>query len=129
MLGGTMENVNKGSNTLIKTIMFIIVVALSCLLFFGLGDTDKTGVQLVSFGFIIFAELVIYVSTLLPSVIKSEKITSADIISCGVLYAIAAFLINIVFSITEMRPLVVFNIAAILAYLLLFAIMVLMKKK
>lgn len=124
-----MENVNKGSNTLIKTIMFLIVVALSCLLFFGLGNTDKSGIQLVSFGFIIFAELVVYVSTLLAGIIKSEKITSADIISCGILYAIASLLINMVFSITEMRPLIVFNIAAILAYLLLFTIVIGMKKK
>lgn len=126
-----MEGVNRGSNSLVKTIIFLVIAGLTCLLFFGLGDTDKTDLQLVSFGFIMFAELVIYLSVLLPGLIGTTKLTDADVISVGILYAIASFGINFVFSssITEMRPLIVYNIAAILVYLLIFAVVVLMKKK
>lgn len=126
-----MEGVNRGSNTLVKTIIFLIIAGLTCLLFFGLGDTDKTDLQLVAFGFIMFAELVIYLSVLLPGLIGTTKLTDADVISVGILYAIASFGINCVFlgSFTEMRPLIVYNAAAILVYLLIFAVVVLTKKK
>ena len=126
-----MKGVNRSSNLLLKTIIFLIVVGFTCLIFFGLGDTDKSDMQLVAFGFIMFAELVIYLSALLPGLIGTTKLTDADVISCGILYALGSFAINYLFlgSITEMRTLIVYNIAAILLYLLLFVIVVLMKKK
>ena len=38
-----MENeVVKNNNTMIKTIVFVLVAGLTCLLFFGLGETEKT---------------------------------------------------------------------------------------
>ena len=37
----------KNSNLLIKTIIFILVVALTCLIFFGLGDSNKTDMELI----------------------------------------------------------------------------------
>jgi hypothetical protein len=124
-----MENLNKGSNSLIKTLVFLIIVSLYCLLFFGLGDSNKTDMQLASFGFIMFAILVVYLSSLLPGVIGSKRLTTADAVSAGMIYAIAAFIINHIVVFTEMKTLVVINFAAILAYLLLFTIVVSMKKK
>ena len=98
-------------------------------MFFGLGDSDKTTNQLISFGFIIFAELVIYLSTLAGGMIESKKVTEADIISAGVLYAIASFIINLRFSyVVDTKTLIVINVAAILAYLLLLVVVVAMKK-
>ena len=119
----------KSSNILLKTIVFVIVVAITCLLFFGLSEGDKTDVQLVSFGFLVFAEFVIYASFLLPNIIGGKKLNSADIISAGVLYGIASFILNYVIVIGEMRPLIIYNIIAILLYLLIFAAVMLMKKK
>ena len=117
------------SNTLLKTIIFVIVLALTCLLFFGLGNSNKTSIQLIQFGFLVFAELVVYLSTIVPSMLNSKKLTSADIISAGILYAIGAFIINVKLSfINDIKTLVVYNVAAILAYLLLIAIVVAMKK-
>ena len=124
-----MENSNKGSNSLIKTLIFLIVVSIYCLLFFGLGDSDKTDMQLASFGFIMFAILVVYLSCLIPGIVDSKNLSTADVVSAGMIYAIAAVIINHVLVFTELKTLVVINFAAILAYLLLFTIVVLIKKK
>lgn len=119
----------KSSNILVKTIIFIITVAIICLLFFGLSDSEKTDLELVSFGFSMFAIFVVYLSALLPGMIGTKTLSDADVISAGIIYAIMVFVVNYVFKIEEMRPLIVYNIAAILVYLLLFTIVVLMKKK
>lgn len=120
---------NKGSNALIKTIIFIIVAAITCLVFFGLGEDDKTDLQLVSFGFLMFAELVVYLSVLIPSMINGKNMTGADVVSVSILYAIAVVVINYYVEFSVMRYLVIWNIIAILVYLLLFAGVLLMKKK
>ncbi len=121
----------KSSNGLLKTIIFVIIAGITCLLFFGLGNEDKTEMQLWAFVFILFAELVVYFSTLMPGMLTGTKVTGADAISAGLVYGVAALLINTVFfsSIDTLRTLIVINVAAILAYLLLFALVVLMKKK
>lgn len=121
----------KNSNVLIKTIIFVIVAALSCLLFFGLGEEDKTSIQYIAFGFFMFSEVVIFISAILAGSIGSQKLTGADIISAGVLYLIANVLINfvVVNSITTNRTLIVYNCAAILAYMLIVAIVVFTKRK
>ena len=126
-----MKETNRGSNTLLKTIIFLIIAGFTCLIFFGLGDTEKTDMQLVGFGFIMFAELVIYLSAILPGLIGTKNLTDADVISVGILYALGSFAINYLFldSITEMRYLIVYNVGAILLYLLLFSIVTLTKKK
>lgn len=124
-----MEKEKRGSNYLIKTIIFIVIAALTCLLFFGLGSENKEDLELVSFGFLMFAEVVVYVSALLPGLIGTTNLTDADVISLGGLYAITSLLINFIIKITPMRTLIVINVAAILVYVILFFIVLLNKKK
>ena len=119
----------KSSNSLAKTIVFIIAVAITCLVFFGLGNEDKTDMQLVSFGFLLFAELVVYLSVLLPGVLENKKLSGADVISLAILYAIAVVFLNYFVVFEEMKHLVIYNIIAILIYLLLFAVILMGKKK
>lgn len=124
-----MEKEKRGSNYLIKTIIFIVIAALTCLLFFGLGSEKKEDLELVSFGFLMFAEVVVYVSALLPGLIGTTNLSDADVISLGGLYAITSLLINFIIKITPMRTLIVINVAAILVYVILFFIVLLNKKK
>ncbi len=124
-----MENNKRGSNYLIKTIIFVIIIALTCLLFFGLGNENKTDLELTGFGFLIGAEVVIMLSTILPGLIGTTNLSDADVISLGVLYGIASVIINIVLKLETMRTLIVLNIAAILVYLILFFIVLMNKKK
>ena len=124
-----MENNKRGSNYLIKTIIFVIIIALTCLLFFGLGNENKTDLELPGFGFLIGAEVVIMLSTILPGLIGTTNLSDADVISLGVLYGIASVIINIVLKLETMRTLIVLNIAAILVYLILFFVVLMNKKK
>ncbi len=124
-----MENNKRGSNYLIKTIIFVIIIALTCLLFFGLGNENKTDLELTGFGFLIGAEVVIMLSTILPGLIGTTNLSDADVISLGVLYGIASVIINIILKLETMRTLIVLNIAAILVYLILFFIVLMNKKK
>ena len=120
---------NKGSNALIKTIIFIIVAAITCLVFFGLGNDDKTEMELVSFGFLMFAELVVYLSVLISGMISGKNMSGADVVSTSLLYMVAVLFINYFVKFETMRYLVIWNIIAILVYLLLFVSVLLMKKK
>ena len=124
-----MENNKRGSNYLIKTIIFVIIIALTCLLFFGLGNENKTDLELTGFGFLIGAEVVIMLSTILPGLIGTTNLSDADVISLGVLYGIASVIINIILKLETMRTLIVLNIAAILVYLILFFVVLMNKKK
>ena len=117
------------SNALVKTIIFIIIAGITCLIFFGLGSDDKTDMELVSFGFLMFAELVVYLSALIPAMINSKKLSGADVISLAILYAVADVFINYFMIFEEMRHLIIFNVIAILLYLLLLSVVVLTKKK
>lgn len=59
---------NKNSNIIVKTIIFILVACLTCLIFFGLNEDTKTEMELIAFGFLMFAELVTYISALIPGI-------------------------------------------------------------
>lgn len=114
------------SNWLYSTIIYVLVVALTCLLFFGLAETSKTDMELVAFGFLIGAETVIYISILISGFIKKKN---TDVIATGCAYAVFAYLVNYVFNITTMKTLIIYNIVAIILYLLLVTIVLVPRKK
>ncbi len=122
---------SNNSNTIIKTIIFILVVGLSCLVFFGLNEDKKTDMELIAFGFLMFAELVTYISALIPSLKILKKVESSDIVSCGILYLITSIVINCVCfsSIDSVRYLVIVNIIVIIVYIILFCLTLLRKKE
>jgi len=120
----------KNSNILVKTIIFILVVALTSLIFFGLGSSDKTDLELISFGFITFAELIVYLMVLIPSFINLKKLESSDFIASGVLYFIGSILINLVFlnEFTEIKTLIIYNVIEIIIFLIIISMISLRKK-
>lgn len=122
---------SKNSNLLVKTIIFILFVALTCLIFFGLGNEDKTEMQLVAFGFILFAELVTYITVLIPGIKNLKKLVSSDITAWGSLYLITSLITNCAcFSkISDIKTLVVINSIEIIIFLILICVILLKKKK
>lgn len=120
---------NKNSNILIKTIIFALVVLLSCLLFFGLNDGLKTNMELIAFGFIMFSELIAYISILITSIIKMKKLESSDLISVGLLYFIASIITNCICfsSIESIKMLVIINSVVIIVFMILFCLVLLRK--
>lgn len=118
------------SNNLIKTIAFIIFIGLCCLLFFGLGET-KAELQIVGFCFMMFAVLTIYLSSVLPSVLNAKKLEVSDFVSLSIMYAMVSFFINQVFlnDISAMKDLIIYNVAAILVFLLILCFVIVNKKQ
>ncbi len=114
------------SNWLYSTIIYVLVVALTCLLFFGLAEADKTDLELVSFGFLIGSITVIYLSVLISGFIRSKN---SDVIATGCAYAVFSYLVNYVFEISTMKTLIIYNVVAIILYLLLVTVVLVPRKK
>lgn len=114
-------------NSILKRILvFILIVALSFLLFFGLGDLEKTTNQLISFGILIFSELLIFLSVVLPS-IKNKSIE--DLLSASILYTFMAIILNYIIRPSVTKSLIVWNVALFIIYLIIVIIACFRKKK
>lgn len=114
------------SSILKKSLVFILIVILSFLLFFGLGDLEKTTNQLISFGILIFSELLIFLSIILPS-IKSKSIE--DLLSASVLYTFMTIILNYIIRPSLTKSLIVWNVALFIIYLIIVIIVCFKKKK
>ena len=119
------------SNILIKTIIFIALIAISCLVFFGLGKENKVDTEIVSFGFIMFSALAAYLSIIIPSIMNLKKLSTSDISACGVLYLLSSIVANCIFihNLTKMKTLVIINIIIFIVFLIIFCSIMLRKKK
>ncbi len=109
-----------------KSLVFILIVILSFLLFFGLGDLEKTTNELISFGFLIFSELLIFLSVILPS-IKNKSIE--DLLSASVLYTLMMIILNYIIRPSLTKSLIVWNVALFIIYLIIVIIVCFKKKK
>ena len=116
----------KDNNLLVKTIVFILVLALTFLVFFGLGNEHKEINELVSFFIVVFAELLIYLSTIISTLLKKNPI---DALSASCLYALGALIINYLIKINTLKELIVYNIALFIVYLIVLVIVLFTKKK
>lgn len=120
-----MERGAKNNNLLVKTIVFILVLALTFLVFFGLGSEKKTEMELISFGIVVFSELLIFLSTIIPGILKKN---SLDSLSASCLYALGVLIINYLVKFNTLKDLVVWNIALFIVYLIVLTIVLLPKK-
>lgn len=109
-----------------KLLVFILIVALSFLLFFGLGDLEKTTNKLISFGILIFSELLIFLSVVLPS-IKNKSIE--DLLSASILYTFMTIIFNYIIRPSATKSLIVWNVALFIIYLIIVIIVCFKKKK
>ena len=121
----------KNSNILIKTIVFILAIAIACLVFFGLGKENKSDMEIVSFGFIMFGAVVTYITVIISSIRIFKKIEGSDVISCGVLYLIATIITNCAFFsyFEDMKSLIIVNAIEIIVFLIIFCLVMLRKKQ
>lgn len=120
----------KNKNSIIN-ILLIIVIALSMLLFFGIGNTTKSGIQISSFVFIIVTELIIYFNVLIILNKKLNTFTIAGLSSSTFIYSICSIVFNIILiSIFQtVKNILVFNFSILLVYAFIVAIIMLLKKE
>ena len=118
------------SNILVKTIIFILVAGLSCLLFFGLGNESKTDMELIAFGFLMFSELVTYLGILIPSIKKFKKLEESDTVAFGILYFLTSIITNCIFfnSIDTIKSLIIINTTEIIVFMIILCMLFLKKK-
>ena len=116
----------KENSRIVPTIVFLLILAISLLLFFGLDTEPKSSYELISFSFIVFTELVIYASVIVPSFIDYDR---ADVVSAGLLYAIMSFVINVLFIFETIRELFVYNACAVLVYGIILTVFVYARNK
>ena len=121
----------KKNKNIIINILLIIVIALSMLLFFGIGNTTKSGIQLSSFVFIIVTELIIYFNVLIILNKKLNTFTIAGLSSSTFIYSICSIVFNIILiSIFQtVKNILVFNFSILLVYAFIVAIIMLLKKE
>ena len=118
------------SNILVKTIIFILAIALSCVIFFGFMEGAKTEIDYTAFGLILFAEFILYLAILVSSKKKEGKLNSADVTSFGALYFITNFITNCIClkSIETLKMLLLINSVEIIIFMILICIVLLKKR-
>lgn len=117
------------SNILIKTMILVLTIGLSCLIFFGFMEGAKTALEYTAFGLVLFAELVLYIS-IVASGSSKRKLNSSDIISFGVIYFIANIITNLFCfkSITSLKYLLLINGVEMIIMMIIICIVMLKKK-
>lgn len=120
----------KNKKNIILSIMLIILISLSFLLFFGINGDKKTEIQLATFAFIIFDELLLFGNIILFLNKKMNTFLIAGLSSTTFLYLISSLLINIIFKsiFTSLREVLVFNFSLILIYLLINSTILIFKR-
>ena len=120
----------KSSNILIKTLIFILTIGLSCVIFFGLMNGTKTEIDYTAFGLILFAEFIVYLSVAIAGHKKNGKLNGTDIVSFGILYFITNIITNwfCLSSIGTLRLLIIINTIEIIIFMILICLVALKYK-
>ena len=116
---------------IILTISLTIMIALSFLLFLGIGKVEKTNEQILRFTFIIVNEILIYGTILWSTRKKCNAFTNAGIISAMVIYTIISLLFNLIFIsvFTTVKNILVFNFSILLVFAFIATIVIFAKKE
>ncbi|MBQ7136891.1 MAG: hypothetical protein IJO43_02805 [Bacilli bacterium] len=109
------KNTNNG-NYAVKTIIFLLIVGLSCLLFFGLGNKEKTTNELISFGILVFSEFLIFISIIISNIQKDDNM---NLLFASILYTLASTILNYVIRLSVIKDLIIWNIAIFMIYLII----------
>ena len=121
----------KKNKNIILSISLLIAIALSTLLFFGIGDSSKNEIEISSVLFIILMELIIFFNTFIILNKNLNTFTVAGLSSSTFLYSICSLIFNIllisIFS--TVKNILVFNFSILLLYLFIDSMIILFKKE
>lgn len=121
----------KDKKNIILGIILLIVIIFSLLLFYGIDTSQKSGVQICSFIFIIITEILTFSSIMVMKSKKSNTFFNAGISGSTFLYVLCSFLFNILFlnMFTTIKSILVFNFSILLIYIFINLIIILFKKE
>lgn len=122
----------KNKKNVILCISLLIVIAFSMLLFFGIGELEKTGIQISAFIFIILTEVIVFANAMIYT--SSKKLNTFLIAGLGsttFLYTIASLLFNVLLRgvFATLKGILIFNFSLLLIYLFISFIIILFKKE
>lgn len=122
----------KNKKIVVLCIALLIAVTFSTLLFFGVGEVEKSGIQICSFIFIILTEVIIFGNILICT--SSKKLNTFSIVGFGsttFLYSVCSLLLNMLLknSFTTLKGILIFNFSLLLIYLFVLSIITLFKKE
>ena len=102
----------------ITIIGLIIVILFSFLIFFGIGNAEKTQMQISSFIFVLLTEIIIFANIIILTSKKLNTFAIAGISSSTIIYAIISLIVNILFVgvFKTIRTNLVFNFGLLLIY-------------
>lgn len=119
-----MEEKNK--NYIVKSIVFLLIVGLTCLLFFGLGNPEKTTNELIAFGILVFSEVLIFMSVVICNLLSKDV---DDALAASSLYALATIILNYIIKLSVTKDLIIWNIVIFVVYLIILLLATTRKKK
>ena len=115
----------------ITIIGLIIAILFSFLIFFGIGNAEKTQMQISSFIFVLLTEIIIFANIIILTSKKLNTFAIAGISSSTIIYAIISLIVNILFVgvFKTIRTNLVFNFGLLLIYLFVVVMVMLFKKE
>ena len=121
----------KEKRNLILIVALFIVIAFTLLLFFGVGNNEKTGIQICGIIFTIITELIVFGNILFINNKKLNTFMIAGLSSTSFLYAICSIIFNsILFGVFKtIKSILIFNFALLLVYLFIDTMIFLFKKE
>ena len=115
----------------ITIIGLIIAILFSFLIFFGIGNAEKTQMQISSFIFVLLTEIIIFANIIILTSKKLNTFAIAGISSSTIIYAIISLIVNILFVgvFKTIRTNLVFNFGLLLIYVFVVVMVMLFKKE
>lgn len=116
---------------IILSFAFVLILALSLLIFLGNGEYPKSSISICSFIFIVITEIIVFANALLLTNNKNcNTFMKAGFSSSVCIYTIASLFINILFTfiIKTLRTCLVTNFSLLIIYLFVDTIIILFKK-
>ena len=115
----------------ITIIGLIIAILFSFLIFFGIGNAEKTQMQISSFIFVLLTEIIIFANIIILTSKKLNTFAIAGISSSTIIYAIISLIVNILFVgvFKTIRTNLVFNFGLLLIYVFVIVMVMLFKKE
>lgn len=116
---------------LLLTLALVVAIGFSFLLFFGIGNAQKTSIQVWGFVFVIISEIIVYGAILGVTSRNSNTFSKAGILSLTSIYLILSLIVNVLLksSFTTQKSILVCNFSILLGYAFVTIIIIFFKKE
>ncbi len=121
----------KGKKLIIYTIVAMLIILASFVIYFGFSIVEKTNIQNVAFTFTIITEIIFFGAIYLTTRKEENTFSKSGVISASFIYLIVSLILNIILKgvFSVVRTLITTNIIVIILYIVLVLVIYLFKKE